>query len=286
MSAGLACVVSCGAESSCRSALVRCPPEASCELRCTEESACRAVFLVCGAGRCRSVCGEATVYGMVCAEACACERGCEEINPCELGVDCPDDPCFDVSCGRGDCVVVAGMRACVCSEGYEAVGLRCVRVVEPCEGVTCSNHGQCVVEDGAPRCECDAGFEVRRLAGVAAGACPPDPLPEDCPAACSGGCEGGTCVIACDEDFACDSAEIECPAGHACRISCAGLDSCQLAMLTCPPAASCEVRCINDGACDGAEVTCGGGPCLSVCAGRARLRDLACGEACACEDGC
>lgn len=87
-------------------------------------------------------------------------------------------PCESVSCSdHGQCAVAAGSAICVCSAGFQAVGLECQALVSgaECQNVTCSGHGRCVVIDASPRtamCLCDPGHRAAGLSceAIVAGA--------------------------------------------------------------------------------------------------------------------
>jgi hypothetical protein len=70
------------------------------------------------------------------------------------------DPCLEVDCGQGQCLVEGGVAVCDCETGYHADGLTCVPdATDPCEGVTCSGHGSCVPDgEGAAACDCETGY--------------------------------------------------------------------------------------------------------------------------------
>lgn len=284
------CRIQCDGVASCQGAQFFCPEHAACDLGCTNTSSCQGGYLVCGDQRCGAACSGdgANVNAIICGDASPCESACEQFDPCTPGTDCPDDPCFAVSCGHGACEVDDGAPRCVCDEGYAYdVGLgRCLPAPMPCHGVDCSGHGTCSVVDAHAVCTCDEGFVAMGSQCVAAEQCPAaPPPPSTCPESCTGGCVGGVCVIDCGGLSACRGT-LRCPDAVACRVECAGLSSCQNTQIVCPADAPCDVQCSNTSACQGSQVTCGAGACTASCSGVATSTALYCGDACACHSNC
>jgi hypothetical protein len=290
--AGMPCRIQCDGISSCQGSQFFCPEDADCILQCTNTSSCQGVYLVCGEFACGATCSGAgtNVNAVICGDASTCNAECEQLDPCTAGIDCPDDPCFGVFCGRGACAVEAGAPHCVCDEGYvfdTAFG-RCLPTPMPCDGVDCSGHGECVAAEGQATCTCDSGYVAMGLQCLPSTMCPePSTPPEVCPAACSGGCVDDVCVIACRDTSACQNDVLTCPDDMACRIECAGLSACQSAQFVCSGDAACDIQCSNTSACQGGYVTCGGGACSVSCSGPATSVDsVQCGESCACANTC
>lgn len=82
--------------------------------------------------------------------------------------DDPSDPCKDVVCGRGECVVDGGEAACECEAGYRPDGLVCVDVAT-CEADSCSGHGTCTPSGAELVCACDTGYSGPTCEACAAG---------------------------------------------------------------------------------------------------------------------
>jgi len=126
------------------------------------------------------------------------------------------DPCAGVSCSdHGRCQLAGHLANCQCDPGYYADGLECL-LEEPCAHIDCGGHGGCVLHDGRPACVCEEGFHAAGLY------CVGDQDP------CDGvDCNGhGTCTLQdgsplcrCDQGFY--------PAGLTCleeNDPCAGID--------------------------------------------------------------
>lgn len=75
--------------------------------------------------------------------------------------DDTSDPCKDVVCGRGECVVESGEATCECEAGYRPddtqAGLICVDVAV-CEADSCSGHGTCAPSGADLVCTCETGY--------------------------------------------------------------------------------------------------------------------------------
>ncbi len=67
------------------------------------------------------------------------------------------DPCREVDCGgHGQCAVDGLQQArCLCDPGYEAIGLTCREITEPCPDSNCSDLGICRMHDDQAQCHCD-----------------------------------------------------------------------------------------------------------------------------------
>ncbi len=90
----------------------------------------------------------------------------------------PNNPCGDVSCGTGRCVVDQGVAACLCDEGFRADGLSCVkRVVDVCASISCDAiiGSSCVLRADRASCQCPAGALVHEGSCVARNPCLPNP---------------------------------------------------------------------------------------------------------------
>jgi len=91
-------------------------------------------------------------------------QGGQAGQPVGGGAEGEGEACGWVDCGpHGSCHAVAQEPACVCDDGYHAVGLSCVRDPDPgpCDGVVCGANATC--DDGV--CFCDQGFEGNPDAG-------------------------------------------------------------------------------------------------------------------------
>ena len=94
-------------------------------------------------------------------------NGGSVLNDC-TGCDCPpgdftgplcENPCVPNPCVNGICSADATYpnTTCTCNVGF--TGEFCDVVVDPCDGITCSNNGDCMVVNTTQFvCVCDAGF--------------------------------------------------------------------------------------------------------------------------------
>lgn len=74
-----------------------------------------------------------------------------------------DNPCKDVTCsGHGVCMLTPSYEpVCVCNEGYQRDGQKCVAVPNPCDNFDCGEHGRCGLGNDGPFCICDDGFVLQ-----------------------------------------------------------------------------------------------------------------------------
>lgn len=112
----------------------------------------------------------------------------------------PPEPCANVDCGEGRCVVDQAAATCVCDDARWVDGT-CV-TPSPCEVVSCDalNGSSCVVVAGLARCECPGGALAHEGSCIAPNPC----LPSPCTVVRRTTCEvvngGASCV--CDRGYA------------------------------------------------------------------------------------
>ena len=90
--------------------------------------------------------------------SCQCFKGFSG-SYCDVDIDeCLISPCF----AGVDCINSVGSYSCgPCPVGYTGDGLRCEKLMDPCEMLNCLN-GTCIAQGGQYFCQCLQGFSGKR----------------------------------------------------------------------------------------------------------------------------
>ncbi len=130
---------------------------------------------------------------------CDCESGYDA-----NGLNCvEEDKCKNITCSqKGFCAINSNNEIeCRCDQGYISSGLNCI--LNPCNGISCSNHGNCVVENDSPKCNCEQGYIPNGLECMFSLECIPNPEGEICGDGLDNNCNNEA-----DEGCSCSSGEV------------------------------------------------------------------------------